>query len=243
MKVLVTGAAGFIGAAVCAELKARGHWVRGADLKHTPGTDESLRGNLSSFNVAWRAVDGMEAVVHLAATPWDADFIRKLAPNNIVAVYNVLESSRQEGVKRVVLASSIQTVLGHKGPWPATPAMLPAPRNLYGVTKLFAEHAGEVYAHQHGLSVIAVRVGWCPRTADDARSVGRSGFGRDIYLSPRDAGRFFACAVEARCPVLFAALYATSKPVRKMRYDLRPARKLIGYEPLDTYPAGTETLR
>ena len=62
----------------------------------------------------------------------------------------------------------------------------------------------------------------------------------DVYLSPGDAGRFFACASRAPDDVRFAVVYATSKPVNNCPYDLEPARQLLGYEPRDRWPEGVE---
>src|SRR4051812_950040 len=104
--VLVTGSAGRIGQAVVRELAARGQPVRGFDLVTTPGASESVVGSISSAGDVTRAVRGVRAVVHLAATPDDDDFHTRLLPNNIVGVYELLEAARAEGVRRVVLASS-----------------------------------------------------------------------------------------------------------------------------------------
>src|SRR5437868_6212819 len=90
--VLVTGSAGRIGRAVVRELTARGHRVRGLDLVPTPGADTSLVGSITDAAVVRRAVEGAQAVVHLAATPDDDDFLTKLLPNNVVGVYHVLEA-------------------------------------------------------------------------------------------------------------------------------------------------------
>ena len=53
-----------------------------------------------------RAAEGVDALIHLAATPDDDDFLTKLLPNNILGAYHVLEAARLAGVRRVVLASS-----------------------------------------------------------------------------------------------------------------------------------------
>jgi hypothetical protein len=65
-----------------------------------------------------------------------------------------------------------------------------------------------------------------------------SPFAQDVYLSPGDAGRFFACAVLAPAELRWAVLYATSKPPHQLAYDLETARQLIGFEPRDTWPEG-----
>ena len=90
------------------------------------------------------------------------------------------------------------------------------------------------------MSVIAVRLGWCPRTKEQVEEIAAADWAQDVYLSPNDAGRFFACAVEATTPISFAVVYATSKPVKTLRYDLETTKRLLGYEPLEKWPTGVE---
>lgn len=241
VKVLVTGSAGRIGQAVVRELKARGYTVRGFDLVPTTGADESVVGDLTDGAVVRRAAEGVAALVHLAATPDDDDFLSKLLPNNVVGVYHVLEAARLAGVRRLVLASSGQVVWWQRerGPWPITADVQPTPRHWYAATKVFQEAAGRAYAESHGLSVIAVRLGWCPRTPEQVREIAATEWARDVYLSPTDAGRFFACAVEA-ADIPFAIVYATSRPAQRGLYDMGPAKELLGYEPQDIWPQGVE---
>src|SRR5205085_4916894 len=121
--------------------------------------------------------EGAWALVHLAATPDDEDFLTRLLPNNVVGVYHVLEAARLAGVRRLVLASSGQVVWWQRftGPLPIGADVPPTPRGWYAATKLFLEAAGRVYAEAHSLSVVAVRLGWCPRTREHADELGRSG--------------------------------------------------------------------
>ena len=238
--VLVTGSAGRVGGAACAGLLARGHRVRGFDVRPTPGVSDAVVGDLTDAPAVRRAMEGIEAVVHLAATPDEDDFLGKLVPNNIVGVYHVLESARQTGVRRVILASTGQVVMGHAGPWPITPDMPYSPRNWYASAKVMTEVVGQVYAYEYGHSIIVARLGWCPRDHEHAAKLAGDEFGKDVYLSPRDAGRFFVCAVEAPAEIRYAVVFAASKPRRQTRYDISSARTLLGYEPQDTWPAGTE---
>jgi uronate dehydrogenase len=83
--------------------------------------------------------------------------------------------------------------------------------------------------------VIVARLGWWPRTAEHARELGETPWAPDVYLSPGDAGRFFACAVAAPEDIRYAVVYATSRPVRRALYDLEPARDLLGYEPQEQW--------
>jgi nucleoside-diphosphate-sugar epimerase len=242
LRVLVTGSAGHIGRAACAGLRDAGHWVRGFDQRQSVGVDEAVQGDLSERAAVDEAARGMDVIVHLGATPFDQPFMQQILPNNIVGVYNVLEAAREAGVRRVLLASSGQVVMGHPGPWPVTPDMLPAPRNWYAAAKVLSESAGQIYAHVHGMQVLVVRLGWCPRDADHAAELAQDEAGKDAYLSWRDAGRFFACAVSAPLDSPYHIVFATSRPYRNTRYDISNTRALLGYEPLDRWPSGTEDL-
>jgi nucleoside-diphosphate-sugar epimerase len=242
--VLVTGSAGRIGQAVVAELQARGRPVRGFDRVPTPGLKDTVVGDLTDGEAVRRAAEGAGALVHLAATPDDDDFLTRLLPNNIVGVYHVLEAARLAGVRRLVLASSGQVVWWQRerGPLPIGVDVMPTPRAWYAAGKVFLEAAGRAYAEGHGLSVIAARLGWCPRTRAHIDELAGVEWARDVYFSPGDAGRFFACAVEAPETVRFAVVYATSRPLRVQYYDLAPARDLLGYEPRDRWPEGLELI-
>lgn len=238
--VLVTGSAGYIGRAVCAELKARGHKVRGFDRVPSTELEDFQTGDLSDPQAIERALSGMACVVHLGAIPGGDDFMGQLLPSNILGVYHVLEASQKAGVRRIILTSSGQVVDGHEGPGPATSATPFSPSGWYAVTKVFAEAAGQIYARRDDLHVMVVRPGWCPSDRRSVEAISRMPRAQDIYLSPGDAGRFFACAVEADLTSRFVVLYATSHPVKETRFDIQEAKRLIGYEPRDTWPQGTE---
>jgi uronate dehydrogenase len=242
--VLVTGSAGRIGQAAVRELKARGHTVRGFDRVPTPGIPDAIIGDLTDGAAVRRAAQGVQALVHLAAIPDDDDFLTQLLPNNIVGVYHVMEAAREAGVRRVILASSGQVVWYQRftGPLPIGTDAQPTPRGWYAVTKVFQEAAGRVYAEAHGLSVIAVRLGWCPRNRDHVEELRGIDWAKDVYLSPGDAGRFYACAVEAPADIRFAVVYACSRPLNQEYYDTRAARDLLGYEPRDQWPEGIEEI-
>jgi nucleoside-diphosphate-sugar epimerase len=155
--------------------------------------------------------------------------------------YRVMEAARRAGIPKVILASTGQVIDGHLDDdnIPVTVGMPYRPRYLYACTKVFLEMLGRVYAEQHGMKVIAVRLGWCPRPGQ-AALIANSPEDQDVFLSPGDAGRFFAAAVEtpaAKLPT-WAAVHVTSKPLRHLRYDLEPAAKLVGWSPVEHWPTG-----
>ena len=240
--ILVTGAAGRIGRAAVRGLTERGFRVRAFDLVLRRRDRRRGRGQHRRPRGRAPAVDGIDVLIHLAATPDDDDFLERLLPNNVIGVYHVLEAGCAAGVRKMVLASSGQVVWWQRftGPLPVTALAPPSPRGWYAATKLFQEAAGRALVGQCGISVIAARLGWCPRDRAQVDELGRTEWGPDVYFSPADAGRFFACAVEARLEVGFEVVYAMSRPLRRVIYDPTPARELLGYEPRDTWPEGVE---
>ena len=90
------------------------------------------------------------------------------------------------------------------------------------------------------MSVIVIRLGWCPRTPQQIQEIAASKEAQDVYLSPGDAGRLFACAVEARADIRFAIVYASSRPIHHVHFDLEPAARLLGFVPQETWPQGVE---
>jgi nucleoside-diphosphate-sugar epimerase len=239
--ILVVGSAGRIGQAVVSELVSRQHRVRGFDRVKTPRLTESVIGDINDRDSIRGAAEGASAVIHLAATPDDEDFLTQLAPNNIVGLYHVMEAARLGGARRIVLASSGQVNWWQRaaGQLPIRVEDPPSPRYWYAATKVFAESIGRGYAETHNISVIVARLGFCPRTPEHLRETSTSESAQDVYLSPGDAGRFFACAVEAP-PVRFAIVFATSIPKHTVQMDLEPARKILGFVPQDVWPEGIE---
>ena len=76
--VLVTGAAGRIGQAACEGLVARGHRVRAFDVRETPNIEDAVVGNITNTAEVNDAMQGVDVVVHLAATADEtADFMSR----------------------------------------------------------------------------------------------------------------------------------------------------------------------
>jgi uronate dehydrogenase len=243
-RVLVTGSAGVMGRFVCRELISRGHWVRGFDLHDSPFADDVMQGDLADGGAVHRAVEGCDTIVHLGAYPnRHEQFAEVILPPNILGTYHVFESARRHKVSRVVAASSTQVVHGLEAPEdrPLRFEDGTGPTNMYAVSKVYAEAVGYAYARRGEMSVIVLRPAWMPRSQAAYHEAAANPHFHHWYLSPWDAARCFACAVEAG-PIDYAVLFATSRPVDRMFFDIDTTRRLIGYEPQDTLGTGYEDL-
>ena len=161
-RVLLTGAAGRIG-------KVLAEGLRGAyDLRlmyhntvlPAEHGEEVEVGDIADLVAVMKATAGVDAVVHMAGNPrMDATF-EEVMTANVRGTYNVYEACRQNGVGRVVFASTNHTTGFYErtGVY-VTPEMPARPDSLYGVSKVFGEDLGRYYHDAHGLAVICLRIG------------------------------------------------------------------------------------
>ncbi len=148
MKTLVTGGGGFIGSNVVRALLERGDDVRVLDnfstgsRRNLAGLDvEVVEGELRSYERVHNAVRGTEVVFHLGAlgsVPRSVQDPLTSSAVNVEGTLNVQLAARDEGVRRVVFASS-SSIYGNQSELPLRESMAPDPISPYGVAKLAAE--------------------------------------------------------------------------------------------------------
>jgi nucleoside-diphosphate-sugar epimerase len=228
MKVLLTGAAGRIGLSLTRDFRDR-YRLRLTDCRETPASPDIIRADLTDRAATAGLVAGMDVVVHLAADPRTRATFDELLNPNIIAVHNILDESVKAGVKRVVFASTCNTVTAY--PYDVTVRVHDPvrPPNLYGATKAFGEIMGRVFHEQHGLEFIALRLG-AFQHYDSSKT--EAPWFRNMWLSPRDCASLFRLAIE-KPGIGYAIVFGTSVTDREY-LSRREAREILGYEPQDS---------
>jgi len=231
-RVLVTGASGRIGSAFVAEMQDR-YDFRLADQNERvhdllPGA-EALVLNIADPDACRHAVEGIDVVLHLADDPNpQADDYDSLRPNNFDGTYNIFRAAANAGCKRIVYASSVQTILGYPQD-DETPVDAPYwPLNMYAVSKCYGEATARMFAATTELSAICVRIG-----AYERSGLGEPEWRHELsaYVSPRDLNQLFRLCIDAD-GIDFAMIHGISNN-RVKRLSLTETRELLGYEPVD----------
>jgi UDP-glucose 4-epimerase len=161
MRVLVTGATGFVGRALCEHLTASGHHVIPAVRREAGLADEVVVGGLGA-TTDWRiALAGCDAVVHLAARvhvmdDTAQDPLALYRATNTEATLNLARQAAWAGVKRLVYISSVK-VNGEGGDAPYRETDTPAPEDAYAMSKWEAEQGLGQIAQETGLEVVILR--------------------------------------------------------------------------------------
>lgn len=175
MRIVVTGGSGKAGRWIVRDLRDHGHDVLNADLVHDGSPHgQSVRTDLTDLGSAFEVVRGADAVVHFAAIP--APELRPAGETfriNALSTYNVFTAAAQQGVGRVVWASS-ETVLGL--PFDEPPAYapideahLPRPESSYALSKLVGETMAQQLARSHGIPFLGLRISNIMEPDDYAR--------------------------------------------------------------------------
>jgi len=172
-KILVTGAGGFIGSHLAIDLRKKGYWVRGVDLKYpeyfykNTVADEFQILDLRKYDNALEAMVGIDQVYALAADMGGMGFISRyhaeILHNNSLININTLEAARKNGIKRYFYTSSACIYPEHLQkitnvlPLSEDMAYPAQPQDAYGWEKLFTEILCKYYAQEYGMEIRIVR--------------------------------------------------------------------------------------
>ena len=235
VSILITGAAGNLGARLVVPLVRRGERVVLFDLRRKPLVDspefdrcQFIEGDLSNFDVVRDAVRAakVQTIFHLAAIlSSDAEGRPDVAWRvNLEGTRNLLEAARQCDAKRVIFSSTVATY-GANLPQPLALDAPQWPVSLYGVTKVAAERLGVYYRHRFGLDFRGIR--FPAVVAPRGAAGGASAFCSAVFEESALKGSYeFYIKPATRCPVVYiadavGALIALSDaPREKLRHCL-----------------------
>ena len=222
--ILITGAAGDVGTHLRRELAGK-YLLKFSDLrslKRINRAEKFVRADISKFSDALRITKGVDAVVHLGGYsvegPWDA-----ILNTNIIGCYNVFEAARINGVKRLIFPTSNHATGFYRRDERIDHRVYPKPDGRYGVSKVFGEALGSLYADKYGMQLFCIRLGNVNPLPIDKRRL-------SIWLSPRDLAQLVIIGLE-HPDIRFEIVYGVSRNTRSW-YDNSNAYRL-GYKPQD----------
>jgi uronate dehydrogenase len=229
--ILITGAAGDVGTHLRRELAAK-YNIRASDLRSLKkvGKEMYMRADVSKMTDALRITKGVDAIVHLGGYsvegPWEG-----ILSANIIGCYNLFEAARRNGVKRIIFPTSNHAVGFYKRSQTIDHGVYIKPDSRYGVSKVFGEALGSLYADKYGMQFLMIRIGNVNPAPIDKRRL-------SIWISPRDIAQLVTIGIE-HPEIKFEIVYGISANKRAW-YDNSNALRL-GYKPQDdseTYAAG-----
>jgi nucleoside-diphosphate-sugar epimerase len=248
MKIVITGCKGMIGSYTFNYAKAQaGVTVFGVDNVGRGNSDDYLSADLTDLGQTIDALDGADAVIHLAAINAQRVFsASKTFITNTAITWNVFEACARLGVPRVVAASSVQVNRTVTMRNPITYAYLPLdeqhpadPQDDYSMGKYVGEVLGDMFSKHYGLTVVSIRPPWVAKPEEVAGLP--AGEAKDphlalyTYIDVRDAARAFFLAATADLPaqshtVAFISAKDTSvnTPSRDIAKRFFPAAKIKG---------------
>ena len=229
-RILMTGASGGIGTSLRKLLPPIYPDLLLSDLKPPAdlGANEKFKAaELSDLAQVEAICEGVDGILHFGGYsvegPWD-----DILQSNIIGCYNLFEAARKKGVKRVVFASSNHAVGFYPRHHRIGTDVTARPDSRYGVSKVFGEAVGALYADKHGLGVTCLRIGNFGDKPLDHRRL-------SIWLKPEDLVQL--CRIGLDHPdIHFEMFYGASNNERslvgqppRLRSRLSPDRPGRGF--------------
>lgn len=241
MKVMVTGAAGYIGSIVARDLQAAGHDVRGVDFRPMPDLADSRVIDLNDPDAIDDAVQGVDGVCHLAwpMGKWkDADLRDNTDLGAGVRVlYHLLSSCLRHQVRRFVFQSTINITYPSWDSWRITEDETPRPGTQgYTLGKTLAEDLCRSFARCHDITIAAIRVGGVFTFEAEGH-----GGGPDVHYLPsscverRDIAQAHGLCLAKDLPSRFEIFHIFHERPGS-RFPIDKAKDVLGYRPQYNWP-------
>ncbi len=241
MKVMVTGAAGYIGSIVARDLEAAGHTVRGVDFRPMPTLADTRVIDMNDADAVEEAVQGVDAVCHLAwpMGSWKDAAVQDTTDlgSGVRALYQLLSSCLRHGVGRFVFQSTINITAPSWDSWRIAEDETPRPGTQgYTLGKTLAEDLCRSFARCHDITIAAIRVGGVFTFEEEGR-----GGGPDVHYLPsscverRDIAQAHGLCLTQSLPSRFEIFHIFhDRP--GSRFPIDKAKTILGYQPQYNWP-------
>lgn len=227
-KILITGGSGKIGSHFIKSFSDQYHFrVFDMQLPNVQDTSvEYFQGNLTDREYLKEVCEHVDIVIHLGsiANP-DASF-NDLLDANIIGTKNIIDAAISAGCKKIIYASSAQTIEGYPKDIQINTDMAVKPGNLYGVSKCFGEALLSYHCFSSDLSAICLRIGAYEFPEDFTEMNARD---LSAYLHPDDLNQLLHLCIESK-NIKFEIVNAISNNTYK-RLDIQKSKLLMGYDP------------
>lgn len=226
MKIVLTGAAGYLGglcrkplSALCDELVSTDIADGVADLA---ANETYVKADIGVFDEVHALLAGADMIVHFGSIADEAAW-EKIFHSNLYSAYNIWESAHQHGVKRIVFASSIHAVGMHPKQNAIGVDAHHRPDTYYGLAKCFTEDLASLYWDKRGLETVCMRIASATPKPGNSRALG-------TWLSERDAVQLVEKCVTSPT-VGFSIVYGVSNNDRAGLDNSGAA--FLGFRPQD----------
>ncbi|PWQ97061.1 NAD-dependent epimerase/dehydratase family protein [Leucothrix arctica] len=170
-RILITGAAGGLGKVLRESLSGWHDTLRLSDISsmgEAQNGEELIQCDLGDAVAVMELVKGCDGIIHLGGQSLENTF-ENILNANIRGTYNVYEAARQQGVKRILFASSNHVIGFHKSGEKLDATSSMRPDSIYGVSKAYGEMLASYYHDMFGIETAAVRIGSCFPNAANRR--------------------------------------------------------------------------
>jgi len=227
-KVLVTGGTGTIGSHFVHKHFAD-YDITVVDLQTDqvsfPDDVRLIQADLMDYETCEALAHGIDVVIHLAGVIDETENDDALEINSRL-IKNVFKATAVNKCRRLIFASSAQTIEHYPNELQIDKNRPVRPHNLYGVAKCLGEALGSYYADQHGISTVCLRIGayLFPENHTEMNT-------RDLsaYLHPDDCNQLLVRCIETKC-LHYEILNAISDN-RYKRLDISETKEKVGYQP------------
>jgi uronate dehydrogenase len=203
-RVLLTGAAGGVATMIRPLLAGVYRDIVLSDLKEPANLaphETFIPADLTRIDQVERACEGIDGIIHLGGCSIEGSW-EAILQANIIGCYNLFEAARRKSVRRVVFASSNHAIGFYPRVQRISVDAVARPDTRYGVSKVFGEALGALYADKYGLRVLCLRIGNVDERPVDLRRLA-------IWLKPEDLVQLVRIGLE-HADLRFEVMYGVS---------------------------------